>query len=81
MLKEDSDALLGEFDLNGCEFDYVKFFKKFEKISNSSKKSLTTTSDNLNPVLRQLILKLRDQVNLLRVIYLFKVNLVSLVSK
>lgn len=65
MLKEDSDALLGEFDLNGCEFDYVKFFKKFEMTNSSIRqKSLTTTSDNLNPVLRQLILKLRDQVNL-----------------
>lgn len=59
LLKEDSDALLDEFDLNGTEFDYMKFLKHFDLITDSK---LNRTLDSLNPVLKQLVLKLRDQV-------------------
>ena len=55
LAKQDSESLLTEFGQNGCEFDYVKFLNRF-KLGVEKKKE-----DILNPVIREIIVKLRRQ--------------------
>jgi hypothetical protein len=56
------ERLFRDFDINGCDFDYVRFLKHVKSCSSASNKKGSPVAEfnNVNPIMKQIILKLRD---------------------